>query len=168
MVMATHNLEHTPEPWRFIEREVMEDGSIYPRHILGGNNDLRVCMLESERIATMITEGKFDVLNDVGYANARRITAAVNACENIPTSSLEFMYISGETPIKAIDRLREEANTAWQQRDELLAALKRLIVSANTVDGCYIRNPGNFASALAEMKLDAKAAQELVTTMEAK
>jgi len=40
-------IKHTPGPWRIVEREVLEDGSVYPRHIVGGNADYQICLLES-------------------------------------------------------------------------------------------------------------------------
>ncbi|MBR8157101.1 hypothetical protein KDX20_21955 [Burkholderia cenocepacia] len=42
-----NKIKHTPGPWRIVEREVLEDGSVYPRHIVGGEEDHQVCLLES-------------------------------------------------------------------------------------------------------------------------
>lgn len=102
-------------------------------------------------------------LDDGSECDDRRIAACLNACAAIPTEVLSYGIV-----MKRQIEFRKDYQELKQQRDELLTALNRLIVSANTVDGCYTRNPGNFASALAEMKQDAKAAQELVSTMEAK
>lgn len=38
-------------PWRFVEREVMEDGSVYPQHIVGGPQELQICLLEGPVVA---------------------------------------------------------------------------------------------------------------------
>jgi hypothetical protein len=46
--------------------------------------------------------------------------------------------------------------------NELADMLRRLEVSANTVDYCYARNPGNFASAMAGLVDSATAARELL------
>lgn len=40
-------MSHTPGPWKVIERETLEDGSVYPRHIVGGQLGHEVCKLES-------------------------------------------------------------------------------------------------------------------------
>ncbi|UVE55279.1 hypothetical protein [Burkholderia sp. EMB26] len=46
-------IKHTPGPWRIIEREILEDGGVYPRHIVGGDRDTEVCMLEGSAIAAL-------------------------------------------------------------------------------------------------------------------
>ncbi|MBR8475800.1 hypothetical protein [Burkholderia cenocepacia] len=46
-------IKHTPGPWRIIEREILEDGSVYPRHIVGGDRDTEVCMLEGSATAAL-------------------------------------------------------------------------------------------------------------------
>lgn len=70
--------EHTPGPWRIVDREVMEDGSVYPCHILGGSADFQVCTLESPQIAKLGVEQphRFPGLNGVLGPNARLIAAA--------------------------------------------------------------------------------------------
>lgn len=42
---------------------------------------------------------------------------------------------------------------------DLLKALRDIEVGANTVDGCYSRNPGNFAAALRDLREYAEAAR---------
>lgn len=37
----------TPTPWCLVTREVLEDGSQYPMHIIGGERALEVAYLES-------------------------------------------------------------------------------------------------------------------------
>lgn len=49
---------------------------------------------------------------------------------------------------------------------ELLKALHDLEVSANTVIGCYTRNPGNFAAALKGLAEYAEAARAIKTKAE--
>lgn len=68
----------TPGPWRVIDREVMEDGSVYPCHILGGTADYQVCTLESPEIAKRghAQPDLFPGLNGVLGPNARLIAAA--------------------------------------------------------------------------------------------
>lgn len=73
--MAT---DHTPGPWHIVDREIMEDGSVYPCHILGGAADYQVCTLESPQIAKFGAEQphRFPGLNGVLGPNARLIAAA--------------------------------------------------------------------------------------------
>lgn len=56
----------------------MEDGSVYPCHILGGVADFQVCTLESPAIAKLGTEqpDRFPGLHGVLGPNARLIAAA--------------------------------------------------------------------------------------------
>lgn len=45
---------------------------------------------------------------------------------------------------------------------DLLKALRDIEVGANTVDGCYSRNPGNFAAALRDLREYAEAARRTI------
>lgn len=44
----THN-----GPWRVVERAVMEDGSVYPRHIITADSEYQICIMESAAVATL-------------------------------------------------------------------------------------------------------------------
>ena len=46
--------KHTPGPWVVVDREVLEDGSVYPKHIVGGVTELQVCLFETPHIAKVI------------------------------------------------------------------------------------------------------------------
>ncbi|WP_155638648.1 hypothetical protein [Burkholderia cepacia] len=48
-----NEIKHTPGPWKVVEREVLEDGSVYPRHIVGGERELEVCLLEGPAVAAL-------------------------------------------------------------------------------------------------------------------
>lgn len=48
---------HTPSPWRTVEREVLEDGSVYPAHVVGGDRDLVIFYLEGSEVAKLAAEG---------------------------------------------------------------------------------------------------------------
>lgn len=105
--------KHTPGPWRVVDREVMEDGSVYPCHILGGVADYQVCTLESPEIAKHGAEQPhlFPGLNGILGPNARLIAAApdyhdaagwilaavaTNAAPVNPFAALEEMALDGK------------------------------------------------------------------------
>ena len=95
--------KHTPEPWRTDAK----CGFPQDIHDSKGNLFLRC-------------GSDFD--NEIyGEANARRITACVNACAGISTENLE-----DNVPIKELAR---RYNETLKQRDELLAALERFMDS---------------------------------------
>lgn len=51
--------KHIEGPWRFVEREVMEDGSVYPQHIVGGPQELQVCLLEGPVVAEVAVKNNW-------------------------------------------------------------------------------------------------------------
>lgn len=88
----------TPGPWKIVQREVMEDGSVYPEHIVGGERELQVCIMESMFIAEKIAkEADSFWRNSPSHdANARLIAAAPRMAE-----ALNHAYqigIGGLTP----------------------------------------------------------------------
>lgn len=48
--------KHTPGPWKIVARQVMEDGSVYPAHIVGGPTELEICWLEGQAVADLAVE----------------------------------------------------------------------------------------------------------------
>lgn len=76
---------HTPGPWVVVERETLDDGSVYPRHIIGGARELVVCYLESEFVAQQVddSDAMFEAVGDMRSkaANARLISAAPDMLE---------------------------------------------------------------------------------------
>jgi len=46
----------TPGPWKSVDREVLEDNSVYPAHIVGGSADYQVALMESPTLAKLATE----------------------------------------------------------------------------------------------------------------
>lgn len=101
------NTEHTKEPWRL---------SKYVEGYIIGSDDRRVAVIKPD--------------NDIKKANARRITACVNACAGIPTEALEHTSDCITAESHTISKLK-------QQRDELLAIIKRIKewdISNNSLD----------------------------------
>jgi len=39
---------YTPGPWKVVPREILEDGSVYPQHIVGGVADYQVCFMSRQ------------------------------------------------------------------------------------------------------------------------
>lgn len=71
--------QHTQGPWKIVEREVLEDGSVYPRHILGGRFQMQVCLMESAAAANaFVNEPSWKNLgnSEISISDARLIAAS--------------------------------------------------------------------------------------------
>jgi len=95
--------EATPGEWRVVESETLEDGSVYPRHILGGPLDNQVCVLESP----MIAKGRHEKLGPLYELGQKSISnhALIAALHNAFPALLELAR-DGE-------RYREAAKGVW-------------------------------------------------------
>lgn len=64
---------------------MLEDGSIYPRHILGSGNEFQVCLLESPMVAELAHKDSQTIWaqNNVTLVNARLIEAAPELLEEM-------------------------------------------------------------------------------------
>lgn len=109
---------HTPEPW-YIDRD--------ERVGMAWNNHIASLAKPNHTICFMSHDGTRE--NLTGEANARRIVACVNACEDI----LDY-----ELSLGCVARLSEQLRTITKQRDELLSALERSLESFE-----YIAKYGN-------------------------
>lgn len=68
---------HTPGPWRYIDRQVLEDGGIYPMHIVGGDFESQICLIESPMWAEVAhKQPDLYPIQAVTQANTRLIAAA--------------------------------------------------------------------------------------------
>jgi len=70
-------MSHTPGPWRIVDREILEDGSIYPAHIVGAK-DIEIVHIETN-IAVELSQQYPDSIwthNAKRDSNARLIAAA--------------------------------------------------------------------------------------------
>ena len=101
--------KHTPEPWEFGYGQTREFGMCLG---IGLNS------VPDWHVVAVVSPA--DSVNHADEANARRIVACVNACAGIETGHLEKYGLPDFA--QKISDLRE-------QRDELLAALKRFMDS---------------------------------------
>lgn len=90
----------TPGPWKIARREVLEDGSIYPTHILGGPKDLQVCPLESSVVAELAVKNPSERWG-ISEADACLIAAAPDMLTALETVLAGGHLNTGEQAIVA-------------------------------------------------------------------
>ena len=78
-------MAHTKGPWVIIPREIMEDGSVFPRHIVASEREGFVCYLESPVVADIAVKqpGTYWDTNQKKEDTACLIAAAPELLENL-------------------------------------------------------------------------------------
>lgn len=157
--MSQKPVTHTPEPWTAMPTPP----AAYDDH---GWRSLAMCgsswMVAAPASVVLQIEGgivagkRWD-----SEANARRIVACVNFCAGLSTEIIENSRCGEHQQV-----LLKERDTYRELCVELTNAMRNLEISANSADYCYARNGGNFAHALAKLKVDAENARELFTKAE--
>jgi len=115
--------KHTQEPWIYFparhewhtgEKAIFDDGVWYI-HPADDVERLPICIIDKGNDHHEPTRKQAEV-------DARRIVACINACEGIPTDGLEAHANKGGMIGAAIETVADYK----QQRDELLASMKRI------------------------------------------
>jgi len=85
---------HTP-PWRIVEREVLEDGSVYPRHIADASGNC-VAYLEASSVAALAIKepGSLWDTSEAKETRARLIAAAPELLEALMQAQSLFQQIN--------------------------------------------------------------------------
>ena len=104
--------KHTPEPWSVDPNDQRE---------ISPADDMRFGIASACNVDPSETPGKW-FFGPRSQANARRIVACVNACAGLPTEVLE-RYKLGVIGV--------DYKSTKQQRDELLAAIKKFLDENN-------------------------------------
>lgn len=92
----------------------MEDGSVYPCHILGGSAAFQVCTLESPQIAKLGVERPhhFPGLNGVLGPNARLIAAAPDLLLALERITSSYRSLLTRRPVRDVDETLAEVDAA--------------------------------------------------------
>jgi hypothetical protein len=105
----------TPRPWRFIDREELEDGSIYYAHLVGGSRDLVICSFGNSSNDDM-AETKTDIRSK--KANAALIVKAVNLHDELVVTLEKLLGTHSDEVAQG---------EAWMEAERVLAKAKELI-----------------------------------------
>ena len=103
--------KHTPGPWRIVDATVEEDGSIFPRHIVGGSRELVVMYANESRNedGTLVSDEMAEAVGDVRSKTAnlhliaaapellaalRDLTPILEAAESNASGNPEWLWVS--------------------------------------------------------------------------
>lgn len=87
------------------------------------------------------------------------------ACITADLQQRSELMDQAEEDAKTRHQLQEDLGRANDMVAKLSAALHQLEVAANTVTGCYERNPGNFAAALRNLEDSAAMARRVISEL---
>lgn|SRR3990167_4285270 len=85
-------MSHLAGPWKIVEREVLEDGSIYPAHVVTENGEYLICYLEHRCPRTI-----HRLVSNAILAAERNIVAApdlLKALETIVNCASEYLHMN--------------------------------------------------------------------------
>lgn len=102
--------KHTPGPWRLVERETLEDGSIYPRHIATEDGGYQICLLESANMASLGYER-----TPSEQERDRLICAAPDLLEALQELVTGMVYLHGDKADGVLKAARAAIAKAVQQ-----------------------------------------------------
>ena len=105
----------TPGPWRVVERASMDDGSVYPTHILGGAADFHVCLMESAAVAALLHSGEWKTVVSTSAANANLIAAAPDLHDACQTFHAWLLHEETGFDHGTHDRNTPEGEAAWRE-----------------------------------------------------
>ena len=119
--------EHTPEPWM-----VANNTDIFPVGDTKARKHIADCDTSNAPLENDGTNDMTDLDYDETRANARRIVAAVNACEGISTEALEAGAV--RDLVAVVDELLYSA-AYWSQYDVPLGIVDRMRTALDKAKG---------------------------------
>lgn len=82
---------HLKGPWRIVERETLDDGSVYPRHIATKDGSYQICLLESPSMAALgYDRTPHEQERDLLIAAAPELLAALQALVAYDSHQTEY------------------------------------------------------------------------------
>lgn len=106
----TQSGQKTALPWKLIGQEVLEDGSIYPPHIIGGERDLQICSFFKDSVSS--------------EANAAFIVLAANNYDALVEALEKVLVDVEETRSHFCGRQTQIRNSTVGNIEALLASIK--------------------------------------------
>jgi len=114
-------IKHTPGPWKLVAREVLEDGSVYPTHLVRGPEDYQVSAIESHAAAELAIKHPEQGWG-IREADARLIAAAPELLEAL-------LWCKSQGWIQYTKRIPNQNAAFCDGVDKALAAIAKAIGS---------------------------------------